>query len=130
MYNHALKSNDQYLAKAQPLPHNTSVQGNKGTQNFSGTLGNVELLLTTEEEITLASGNSMTVTLEHSSDSISYTELGRLINLSGEKTIAPRTILGRFIPPTNTKKYTRAVITCTGPAATGRINIYPHYLAR
>ncbi|BBD08750.1 hypothetical protein [Desulfovibrio ferrophilus] len=132
MYNHILKVHDQYLAKDMALPQNASQAGNGETLNFSGSLGGVEVLAEVTGDIALADTKTLTVGLEHSDSGQSWEPLGEVCKLtaSGPLSIEAGTVLGRFIPPTDTKALTRAVITTDDAAASGFLSIYPHYLAR
>ena len=132
MYDHILKVHGQYLAKEQALPKNTSADGNGQEQDYSGSLGGVEILAEVAGDIALADGKALTVTLAHADEGGGFSELGEVCSLtaSGATTVAAGTVLGRFIPPTDTKARTKAVIATTDGAAVGSLNVYPHYLAR
>lgn len=135
MYKRHLTAYGQYLAKEQALPQNTSADGNGDAQDFRGTLGGVELVAMVTEEITLADTKSLNIKFQDKDDDGSYGDLGAMPTLTvsssaGTNVIAVGTILWRFIPPTDVKANTKAVITTDDAAAVGAVSIYPTYLAR
>jgi len=132
MYNHILKVHGQALAEEQTLPQNASAYGNGDPGDFAGTLGGVEVLAVAATDLALADGTTLSVTLEHATADGDYETLGSLCSLtaSGATTVPSGTVLGRFIPPTDTRARTRALIATTDAAATGSLSVFPHYLAR
>lgn len=132
MYDHILKVHGEYLAKEQALPKNASADGNGEEQNYSGSLGSVEILAEAATDIALADTKTLAVSLEHADKGGVFTDLGRVCSAtaSGATTIKAGTVLGRFIPPTDTKARTKAVITTDDASVAGAISVYPHYLAR
>ncbi|MBU1002376.1 MAG: hypothetical protein KKE73_07615 [Proteobacteria bacterium] len=132
MYNQILKVHGQYLAKDMALPQNASQAGNGESQDFSGTLGGVEVLALAAGDLTLADAKTLTVALEHADVGEAWAPLGDVcaITVSGPLVIKAGTVLGRFIPPTDTKALSRAVISTDDATASGTLSVYPHYLAR
>lgn len=132
MYDHTLKVHGEYLAKAQALPQDAAIDGNGQVQDFSGALGAQEVVVEAAADVALADATGLTVTLKHRDAGGSWEQLGTacVVTASGPATFAAGTVLGRFIPPTDTRAETKAVIATTDPAASGSVNVYPHYLAR
>jgi hypothetical protein len=132
MYDHILKVHGEYLAKEQALPQNAEADGNGGEQNYSGSLGSVEIIAEAAEDIALADAKTLAVALRHAAADGAFADLGELcsVTASGATTIEAGTVLGRFIPPTDTLARTKAVVSTDDAAATGSVSVYPHYLAR
>lgn len=132
MYDHILKVHGEYLAKEQALPQNASADGNGEEQNFSGSLGSVEVLVEAATDISLADAKTLSVTLQHADKGGVFADLGQVCSAtaSGATTIKAGAILGRFIPPTDTRVRAKAVIATDDVSAAGSISVYPHYLAR
>ncbi|MCK9239797.1 hypothetical protein [Desulfocurvus sp.] len=130
MYDHILKVHDEYLAKAQPLPQNASAPGNGRVLCFAGALGSQEVVAQADTDLALAAGASLGVTLEQRDAGGAWEPLGTVCALAGPLALAAGAVLGRFIPPSDTRAETRAVLASTDPAAQGSLSVYPHYLAR
>lgn len=132
MYKHILKVHGEYLAKEQALPQNASADGNGETMDFSGGLGSQEVVAEAVADIALADTKVLSVTLMQRDAGGEWESLGTVCSLtaSGPTAIEAGTILGRFVPPTDAKAETKAVITTNDAAATGSVSVYPHYLAR
>jgi len=132
-YNGELIASSDYLAKAQSLPTNTSADGNGGVFELGGVLGAIEIVAKVKTGLSVTKDKVLTVELQHSDDNLSYTTLETLYTVTGAdpgpSTVAAGTELKRFVPPSNTKRYVKAVITTTA-ATTGAIDIYQVYLAR
>ncbi|MDQ7818837.1 MAG: hypothetical protein RDU14_17550 [Melioribacteraceae bacterium] len=132
-YNGEVKFADDYLAKAQSVPQNTSADGNGGVfENLGQAQGSIEVVAKVNAEIGLADTKVVTVKLQHSDDNSSFTDLATLYTktASGAETIPAGTELARYIVPTNAKRYIKAVLTTTDAAGTGKVDIYTVYLAR
>lgn len=132
MYNHTLKVHGENLAKDMTLPANTSAVGNGIVMNFAGALGSQEVVVEVAEDVALADTKSLTVLLEHRDKGGTFELLGEVCSLTaaGAQGYKAGTVLGRFIPPSDCKVETRAVVTTDDAAVSGKIDIYPHYLAR
>lgn len=132
MFNHFLKSEDSYLAKAQAVPQNTSADGNAGAKDFSGAMGGVEIIAQVNEEISLADTKYITVKLQHSADGSSYSDLFTLYTktASGAETVDAGTVLGRFIPPNDCNPYIKAVLITDDAAAAGKVDVFEGHLPR
>lgn len=130
MYDHILKIHDEYLAKAQPLPQNASAEGNGRVLDFSGGLGSQEVVAQADTPVTLAGGATLSVTLEQRDAGGAWEPLGTVCALAGPLALEAGAVLGRFIPPSDTRAQTRALLASTDPAAQGSLSVYPHYLAR
>lgn len=132
MYDHILKVHGQYLAKDQALPQNGSADGNGAELDFSGSLGGMEVVAEAAGDIALSDGATLGVALMHADAGGSWEPLGQVcsITASGATAIAEGAVLGRFIPPTDAKALTKAVLSTDDEAATGSVSVYPHYLAR
>ncbi len=132
MYNHILKADDSYLAKAQAVPQNTSADGNGGAFDLSGAMGGVEIVAQVNEDVGLADAKFFTVKLQHSDDGSSYSDLATLytVTASGATTIEAETILGRFLPPNDCKPYIKAVLVTDDAAASGKVDVFVALLPR
>lgn len=132
-YNGEVKFGDDYLAKAQSVPQNTSADGNGGVFQYLGQAqGSIEIVAKVNTQIGLADTKVLTVKLQHSDDNSSFTDLATLYTktASGAETIAAGTELARYIVPTNAKRYIKAVLTTTDATGTGKVDIFTVYLAR
>lgn len=133
MYNHTLKVHGENLASDMVLPKNTSAAGNGIVMNFAGSLGAQEVLVEVAEDVTIADTKSLTVTLEHRDKGGTYEKLGEVCKITASgapKTLTKGTVIGRYIPTSDCKVETRAMVATDDAAATGKVDIYPHYLAR
>jgi len=134
-YNGEIKFYDDYLAKSKDVPLNASADGNGGLfDNISKTNASIEVVAKVVEDISIADTKAITVKLQHSDDKTVFTDLQTLYtkivdNAAGE-TIPAGTELARFIPPTTSKKWIKAVLTTTDAAAEGKIDIYLNYIPR
>jgi len=136
MYNHTVKDYDGYLAKDQTVPQNDTADGNGGGLKLSGTMGGIEVVAVVGSvKLDLADTKVMTIKLQQSSDdgdADAYTDLHTLytVTAAGATSVAIGTELGRFVIPSNAETYIKATITNDDIAATGKVEIYPHYLPR
>jgi hypothetical protein len=134
MYNNTVIPADEYLAEEQSIA--TTADGNGGSQEFSGTLGGIQIVAEVTSEITLTQVDSgeFTLALKHSDDDDTFTSLATLYNQaadgSADETIEEGTILERFVLPSDTKRYVQATITNNAGTVEGKVSIYPEYLAR
>lgn len=132
MYDTILKVHGEYLAKEQVLPQNTSIDGNGKVMDFSGALGSQEIVAEVVSDIALADTKGLNVTLMQREPGGSWESMGTLcaVTASGATTLVKGAILGRFVPPSDAKAETKAVIATTDSGATGALSVFPHYLAR
>ncbi len=123
----------QGLANAQALPKNTSVDGNEGPLEVSGTNGAIEVVARIHADATIANAKTLTVKLQHSDDGVTFSDLGvvgALTAAAGSGALPADTELGRFALPSNVKEYLKTVIVTDDPAAVGKIDVIPTYLPR
>lgn len=128
-----VKADNDYLAKDQTVPQNTSANGDGGSFEISATLGSIEVVAEVGSvALGLANTKVLTVKLQDSADNSSFADLATLytVTASGALTVPVNTELGRFIIPTTARRYVKAVITTDDAAATGKVNIFLNYLAR
>lgn len=133
MYNHSLKVHGQYLAEEQSLPQNASADGNGAVLDLRGTMGAMEIAVEVALAVSVADTKNLTIKLQHKDDGGSYADLGTVFSVTAAGaafTAAAGTVLGRLVLPTNAKKNLKAVLTTTDAAASGKVSVYPHYLAR
>ncbi len=132
MYKHILKVHGEYLAKDQALPQGASADGNGEVMDFSGALGSQEVVAEAVADIALADTKTLSVTLMQRDPEGDWETLGTVcaMTASGPVSIEAGTILGRFVPPSDAKAETKAVLATSDAAATGSVSVYPHYLAR
>jgi hypothetical protein len=130
MYKHTLSVYGEYLAQGQSLPQNASADGAGAVLDLRGCLGAVEILAEVNEAAAIASAKNLTVKLQHRDAGGEWSDLGTIYSVTGAQTLAAGTVLGRFIPPSDVKAELKAVISTTDPAATGKLDVTPAYLAR
>lgn len=133
MHNHSLKSADDYLASAQPLPQNASAPGNKGALDFCRTQGALEVVAAAHADISIADAKSLTIGLEHSDDGLAFAPVGEAFTATAQG--APLTfdegaILCRLAVPSGLKRHARLSIATTDAAAAGAVDAWLEYLAR
>lgn len=130
-YNGQLISADDYLAKAQTLPVNTSADGNGGSMNIGNTEGAIEVVGVVNSEISITDTKVVTVKIQHADDT-SFADLATPYSktASGATTLTVGTELFRYILPTSTKKNVKAVLTTNDTGAAGKVDIYLNYLPR
>ena len=133
MYKHILTVHDNFLAKEQSLPQNTTVECNGGSIACNGALGAIELVLIADTDCTLNANKELSVTVSHAdtdkdafvtlANTIKYTTTEQKTWKAGEQ-IA-------FLPlPSNTKAYIKAHVGTTDTDASGTFSLIPSYLAR
>ncbi|MDD4950997.1 MAG: hypothetical protein PHV85_00480 [Desulfovibrionaceae bacterium] len=132
MYNNNLKVYGQYLAEEQAVPQNTSADGNGAELILSGTQGAIEVLAEVVEDVVITDTKTLSIKLQHKDAGGSYADLGQVceITASGETTKTVGDILGRFVLPTDCKDIIKTVLTTDDVAVTGKLSVYPTYLAR
>lgn len=135
MYDHDLKSNDGYYAKAQAIPQTTTgedVVGNGGGLLLSGTMGGIEVKAVVNTEFSVSDGKSISIKLQDSAGGTSYAAKGTLYSLTadGTESVAAGTVLGVYTLPSDTEKYTRVVLTSTDDDVDGKVDVYATYNPR
>lgn len=133
MYKKTLKVYGEYLAQSQALPLNTSADGNGVELPVDKTMGALEIVVDVDTQIGLADTKVLTVKLQHKPlVGGSYTDLATIYTktASGATTLAAGAVLGRYTLPSDCQALVKAVITTTDAAASGKLNVYPTYLAR
>jgi len=97
-----------YLFRNTALPNNTTLTSEEHTLN--NTLGRLQLTGKIDQSLVLASGNTLTIALQHK-DGSAWVNDTTLVSLSGENTLVAGQIFG-FIPlPSNTKRIYRLQVT-------------------
>lgn len=132
MYKQFTKYNNDYLAKAQAMPKNDTVDGNGGAFNLSGAMGSIEIIAQVNTAFAIASTKVVTVKLQDSADGITYADLVTLykVTADGATAVAAETILGRYIVPNGAKDYIKAVLVTTDGDMVGKVDIFQNYLPR
>lgn len=127
-----LRHAEDFLAKAQTLPQNTSADGNGGSFQLSDTMASVEVIAAVNAEVTLADTKVLSVKLQDSADNSSFADLETLYTLTsdGGDVLAAGTVLGRFIIPTTARRYVKAVLVSDDAALTGKVDVFAVYLPR
>jgi len=131
--NGIVKSDDDYLAKAQALPKNASADGNGGSFEISGTEGAIEVVIEVTTIFSVADLKTITLKLQDSADNAAFADLATIYAWTGAgaaNTSAVGTELGKYIIPTSARRYIKAVLTTDDAAGTGAIDIFQNYLAR
>lgn len=131
-YNGIIRSDADYMAKAQTLPQNDTADGNGGSFEYANTQASLEVIVIVNEEITLTDLKSLTIKLQDSADNSAFADLQTLYTKtsSGGDTIPADTELGRFVLPTTTKRYVKVVLISDDVAIAGKVDIFPTYLPR
>lgn len=128
------RSDDDYLAKEQATPQNTSADGNGGSFEISGTEGAIEVVAEVgADALDLSDTKVLTIKLQDSADNSSFDDLATIYTItasSGSGAIAAETELARFVIPSDARRYIKAVITTDDADVGGKINIFQNYLAR
>lgn len=132
MYKNIAKFDNDYLAKAQALPQNTSADGNGGSFRLAGMLGAIGLVGKVNAEISLADTKVLTVKLQDSADNTTFADVVTLYTktASGATTIAADTELFRYIPTSSLRTFAKVVITTTDTSAAGKVDVFQSYNAR
>ena len=133
--NGLLRQAEDFLAKAQTLPQNTSADGNGGSFQHADTEGSIEVLAVVNAEITLADTKVLTVKLQQSSDDGVADAFADLLTLytktsSGGDVIAAGTLLGRALIPLNAERYIKAVLVSTDAALAGKVDVFAVHVPR
>lgn len=132
MYKKTLKVHGEYLAQAQALPQNASADGNGVELPVDKTHGALEVVVDVDALVGLADTKVLTVKLQHKDVGGAYADLATVYTktAAGATTLAAGSVLARYILPSDCKALIKAVITTTDAAASGKLNVYPTYLAR
>ncbi len=132
--NGILKSDDDYLAKDQALPQNTSANGNGGSFDLGNTEASLEVVAEVGSvAIDLSDAKVLTVMLQDSADNSSFADLGTVYTITasaGSGVKAVGTVLGRLLIPTTARRYVKAVITTDDADVNGKLNVYLVYIPR
>ncbi|KAF0146663.1 MAG: hypothetical protein FD153_10 [Rhodospirillaceae bacterium] len=128
----------QRLAYEMDLPKNTKGAGNEGPIKAYGINGSLEIVARVNEDIRIADGKKLTITLEHSDTGDKtkpeeWATLGTLYTLTaggGNGSLKKDTELDRFPLKSTVKRYLRAQIETDDAAASGKLDILPVYLPR
>ncbi len=132
--NGILKSADDYLAKDQSLPQNTSADGNGGSFDLGNTQAALEVVVEVGSVATdLSDTKILTVKLQDSANNSSFADLDTVYTItaaagSGVKAIG--TVLGKLIIPSTARRYVKAVITTDDADVAGKLNVYLTYVPR
>ena len=133
MYDHDIMANDGYYAKTQAIPKNTSTDGNGGSKQLSGTMGGIALEGEITTEISLTNEKVFSVVLHESANDSSYTAKHTLYTVTADSTaftVPAGTVISEFVLPTDTKRYTKIILTTDDSAATGAVTVFSKYLPR
>ncbi|EPR44577.1 hypothetical protein dsx2_1536 [Desulfovibrio sp. X2] len=133
MYKQRLTAHDDYLAKAQPLPKNAVADGNQGSRDLSATQGALEVVVAAADDVSLAAGKSLTVTLVHAPDGGAFTPAGRTFTATAGA--SPLTFdageeICRLAVPSDLAPEAMLRVSTTDAAAAGSLDAWPEYLAR
>lgn len=132
--NGIIKSADDFLAKDQALPQNTSADGNGGSFDLGNTQGSLEVVVEVGSVATdLTDANVLSVKLQDSADNLSFADLATVYAITaagGNGVKAVGTELGKLIVPSNARRYVKAVITTNDANVAGRLNVFFTYIPR
>ncbi|MDP2876859.1 MAG: hypothetical protein Q8O00_11790 [Holophaga sp.] len=132
MYKKTLKVFGEYLAQSQSLPLNASADGNGVELPVDKTMGALEVVVEVDAQVGLADTKVLSVKLQHKDVGGAYADLATIYakTAAGATTLAAGSVLARYTLPSDCKALIKAVITTTDAAATGKLNVFPSYLAR
>lgn len=128
-----IKFADDYLAKAQAVPQNTTADGNGGVfENLGQTQGSLEIVVKVNTAIVITDTKVITVKVQDSADNLSFADYETLYTktASGATTLAVGTELKRFIVPKTMKRYSKAVLVSNDAGVVGKVDIYLNYIPR
>jgi len=133
MYKHHLKVYDEYLAKAQALPQNTTADGNGALLRVKGAMGGVAATAQINTALTLAAGKQLSVKLYQDPGETGVFEyLADLCTASGANANLSNVghILGQYVFPETLAGPVKATLTTDDGSAAGKLDIFLEYLAR
>lgn len=134
MYKHTLTIANQYLAKNQELPKNTTQEGNGSPLCIGNGLGGIiELIMVAETPCTLPSSSSITLELlESDTEGGNYEKapVSSTIRSTGEKKWGVGEYIMRLPLSSYGKAFVKASITTSNASTAGTISIIPSYLPR
>jgi hypothetical protein len=136
MYNHKVRFDDDYFAKAQTVPANDSADGNGGVKDFSNLQASLEILAIANEDITIAAGKNFTIKLQDCATALGtfadFQTIYSLASPAAQTVLAAGTQLGESytISKKDEDPYLKIVLTTNDAAATGKVDVFPHYIAR
>ena len=133
MYRNMLRVQDEYLAKTQALPRNTTATGNGGARRAGSQMGAFEVVVVATAATTIADGKSLTLALEDSADGTAFAPLAvsfkRTVS-GGARTWKPGDVLGRVPLPSDCRSWVRAVMGTDDASAAGTVDIVFDYMPR
>lgn len=131
MYKNTAKFDDDYLAKAQSVPANTSAYGNGGSFKLDNGLGSVAIVGEIDTACTLSSLSHLNVDLYESADDNSFTLATSLCSITGTDAAWPAgTKLFEHVPKSDVKPHVKVKITTNDAGATGKIDVFQSYNPR
>lgn len=133
--NGILISDDDFLAKDQDVPDNTSVDGNGGSLDL-GNFQQASLEVVAKVGsvgLDISDTFALTIALHDSADNSSFAALGTVYTItaaagSGVKAIG--TVLGKLLIPSSVRRYVKAVITTTDASASGKVDVFLTHVPR
>lgn len=132
--NGILKAADDFLAKDQSVPQNTSADGNGGSFDLGNTQGSLEVVAEIGSVATdLTDTKILSVKLQDSADDSSFADLATVYSLtaaSGSGVKAIGTVLGKLIIPSTARRYVKAVITTDDADVVGKLNVFLTHIPR
>jgi hypothetical protein len=128
-------SDDDFLAKDQDAPDNTTVDGNGGSFDIGNfQLGSMEVVAKVGSvALGLTDTNVLTIALHDSADNSSFAALAIIYTITaaaGSGVKAVGTVLGKLIVPSNARRYVKAVITSDDASTTGKLDVFMTHLPR
>jgi len=132
--NGILKSADDYLAKDQSLPQNTSADGNGGSFDLGNTQASLEVVAEVGSVGTdLSDTKVLTIKLQDSANNSSFADLATVYTITaaaGSGVKAAGTQLAKLLIPSSARRYVKAVITTDDADVTGKLNVFLTYVPR
>ena len=131
MYNHTLMVRGQIFEEGVPLPKTTPYTCATAL-NVGNKLGMLACTVTAKTAVTIAAGSTVTLTFHHGdSESGTYANHStHTVTLAGALNVSPGGVVARVVLPPDTKRWLKALVSCSATGATGSINVFAEYLAR
>jgi hypothetical protein len=135
MYDNYTRFYDGYLSRAQDVPQNDSEAGNGDPIDLTRTQTSNEILAIANTDVVIAAGKNFTIKIQDCATALgTFTDLETIYSLASpasETTLTAGTVLGTYVPPNESAKpFIRSYLTTTDAAATGKVDVFPHYIAR
>lgn len=130
MYDHEAKWDDSYFYNDVAVPQNTNATGT--SHELNGANGQVEIVLRVgSTALSLANTQIITIKVQDSADDATFADVHTIYTktFGASETIAVDTVLERYTPPTDIRKYVRVHVNTDDAAAVGKLKAFVRTLA-